>query len=174
MIYTNRISHFTPCRHVIYRIDLCRLWSLWYYSHVTCHMTVMAWSGINKQGGGGNFLGSNAIGTQALWGVWAWSPPPLPFDFAIFKAMIGVLVPLNDFIDLVTLCSPSSTTGTAACSPTSTFGTDNGAMQNNLNPIVLHLWTQWHCLELSITIQWIPIVSYFSELHALSLLLIFQ
>ena len=56
--------------------------------------------------------------------------------------------------------SPSSTIGTAARSPTSTFGTDNGAMQNELNPIVLHWWTQWHC----------PIVSYSGELPAISLL----
>ena len=73
-----------------------------------------------------------------------------------------------------TLCSPSSTIGTAAHSPTSTFGTDNRAMQNDLNPIVLHLCTQWHCLELSINIHWIPIVGYSGELPALSLLLIFQ
>ena len=61
-----------------------------------------------------------------------------------------------------------------SCSPTSTFGTDNGAMQNELNPIVLHLCTQWHCLELSLNIHWFPIVSYSGELPALSLLLIFQ
>ena len=60
------------------------------------------------------------------------------------------------------------------CSPTSPFGTDNGAMQNELNPIVLHLWTQWHRLELSVSIPCIPIVSYSGELPALSLLLIFQ
>ena len=50
----------------------------------------------------------------------------------------------------LTLCLPSSTIGTAACSPNSTFGTDNGAFHNELNPIVLHLCTQWHCLELSV------------------------
>ena len=53
---------------------------------------------------------------------------------------------------LLTLCSPSSKIGTAAHLPTLTFGTDNGAMQNELNPIVLHLWTQWHCLELRVNI----------------------
>ena len=75
----------------------------------------------------------------------------------------------------LTLCSPSSMIGTTACQPTSTFGTDNGAIQNELNPIiVLHLWTQWHCLELSANIHWIPIVNYSGELPALSLLLIFQ
>ena len=73
-------------------------------------------------------------------------------------------------VSILTLCSPSSTIGTAACSPSSTFGTDNGAMQNEL----LHLWTQWHCLELSVNIHWVPIVSYSGELPALSLILIFQ
>ena len=64
--------------------------------------------------------------------------------------------------------------GTSAHLPTSNFGTDNGAMQIELNPIVLHLWTQWHCLELSVSMCRIPIVSYTGELPALSLLLIFQ
>ena len=54
------------------------------------------------------------------------------------------------------------------------FGTDNGAMENELNPIVLHVCTQCHCLEPSVNIHWIPIVSYSGELPALSLLLIFQ
>ena len=43
-------------------------------------------------------------------------------------------------------------------SPTSTFVSGNGAMQNELNTIVLHLWA---------------LVSYSGELPALSLLLIF-
>ena len=47
-------------------------------------------------------------------------------------------------------------------------------MHNELNPIVLLLWTQWHCLELIVSICRIPIVSYTGELPALSLLLIFQ
>ena len=50
----------------------------------------------------------------------------------------------------LTLWSPSSTIGTSARLPSSTFGTDTGAMQNELNPIVLHLWTQCHCLENSV------------------------
>ena len=61
---------------------------------------------------------------------------------------------------ILTLCSPSSTIGTAAHSPSSIFGTDKGAKQNELYPIVLHLCTQWHRLELSVNIHWIPIVSY--------------
>ena len=56
----------------------------------------------------------------------------------------------------------------------STFGTDNKATQTELNPIVLHLCTQWHCLELSVTIHWIPIVSCSGEHPAHSLLLVFQ
>ena len=56
-------------------------------------------------------------------------------------------------IQSLTLCLPSLTIGTAARSPTSTFGTENVAMQNELNPIVFHLWTQWHCLELSVDIH---------------------
>ena len=75
---------------------------------------------------------------------------------------------------LLTLCSPNSTIGTAAPSPNSTFGTDNGAMQNGLNPIVLHLCTQLHCLEPRVNIHWIPIVGYWGELPALSVLLIVQ
>ena len=47
----------------------------------------------------------------------------------------------DDDDERLTLCSPSSIIGTAARSPTLTFGTDNGAIQNELNPIVLHLWT---------------------------------
>ena len=74
----------------------------------------------------------------------------------------------------LTLCSPRSTIGTATPLPNSTIGTDNRAIQNELNPIVLHLCTQWHCLELSVNIHWIPIVSYWGELPALSLLLIFK
>ena len=54
-----------------------------------------------------------------------------------------------------------------------TFGTNTVAMHTELNPIVLHLWTQWHCLELSVNIHIIPIVNYTGELLALSLLLIF-
>ena len=54
----------------------------------------------------------------------------------------GTIVPL-------TLCSPSSTFGTSVCLPDLTFGTNTVAMHTELNPIVLHLWTQWHCLELS-------------------------
>ena len=75
---------------------------------------------------------------------------------------------------LLTLCWPSSMIGTSTCSPNSTFGTDKGTMQNELNPIVLYLWTQLHCLELSVNIQGIPIASYSGELPALSLLLIFH
>ena len=50
----------------------------------------------------------------------------------------SVLPALNE-TECWTLCSPSSLIGTAAHSPSSTFGTDYGAMQNELNPIVLHL-----------------------------------
>ena len=50
----------------------------------------------------------------------------------------------------LTRCSPSLTIGTCTHLPNSTFGTDKGPNQNELNPIVLHLWTQWHCLELSV------------------------
>ena len=57
---------------------------------------------------------------------------------------------------ILTLCLPSSTIGTATHLPNSTFGTDNGAMQNELNQIVLHLCTQWHCLELSRTFSESP------------------
>ena len=76
----------------------------------------------------------------------------------------------------LTLCSPSSTIGTSAGLPSSTFGTDTGATQNELNPIVLHLWTQCLCLENSVlqTFTESPIVSYTGELPTLSLLLIFQ
>ena len=74
----------------------------------------------------------------------------------------------------LTLCSPSSKIGTATPSPNSIFGTDNRATQTELNPIVLHLCTQWYCLELNVTIHWIPIVSYSGELPVLSLLLVFQ
>ena len=74
----------------------------------------------------------------------------------------------------LTLCSPSSTFGTTARSQDLTFGTNTGAMQNELNPIESHLWTQWHCLELSVNIPWILIVSYTGELPAFSLLLIFK
>ena len=48
------------------------------------------------------------------------------------------------------------------------------AMHTELIPIVLHLWTQWHCLGLLVNILIIPIVNYTDELPALSLLLIFQ
>ena len=74
----------------------------------------------------------------------------------------------------LTLCSPNLTIGTSAHLPSLTFGTDIGVMQNELNPLVLHLWTQWHCLELSVNFHWIPIVSYTGEHPALSLLMIFQ
>ena len=73
----------------------------------------------------------------------------------------------------LSLCSPCSTFGTSAHSPDLTFGTNRLAVHNELNPIVLHLLTQWHCLELSLKICRIPIVSYTDGLLALSLLLIF-
>ena len=42
-------------------------------------------------------------------------------------------------------------------------------VQSQINPIVLHLQTQWHCLELSVNICRISIVSYTGELPAFSL-----
>ena len=56
-------------------------------------------------------------------------------------------------------------------SPDLTFGTNTVAMHPELNPIVLHLWTQWHCLALIVNIQRVPIVIYPGELPALSSLL---
>ena len=53
----------------------------------------------------------------------------------------------------LTLCSPRSTIGTFDHLPNLTFGTDIGPMQNELDPIVLHLWTQWLCLELGVNIH---------------------
>ena len=82
-------------------------------------------------------------------------------------------------ITALTLCSPSLTFGTSAPPPPplpdSTFGTNTVAMHTELNPIVLHLWTQWHCLEHnSVNIRGISMVIYPGELPALSVLLIFQ
>ena len=62
----------------------------------------------------------------------------------------------------------------SARSPDLTFDMNTVAMHTALNPIVLHLWTQWHCMELIVNIHRIPIVNYTFELPALSLLLIFQ
>ena len=75
---------------------------------------------------------------------------------------------------ILTLCSPSSTFGTSAHSPDFTFGTNTLTTHTELNPIVLHLWTQWHCLELIVNMSRITIVICTGEPPALSLLLIFQ
>ena len=47
-------------------------------------------------------------------------------------------------------------------------------LPSTFNPNVLHLWTQWHCLELIVNICRILIVNYTGELPTLSLLLIFK
>ena len=52
--------------------------------------------------------------------------------------------------------------------PDSSFGTNTVAMHTELNPMVLHLWTPWYCLGLSVNISRIPIVNYTGELPALS------
>ena len=60
----------------------------------------------------------------------------------------------------LTLYSSNSTFGTSAYSPDSTFGTNTVAMHTELNLIVLHLhiWTQWHCLELTVNVLQIPML----------------
>ena len=75
---------------------------------------------------------------------------------------------------LLTLCSPSSTYGTSSRSPELSFGTNTVAMHTEFNPIVLHSWIQWHCMELIVTICRVPSVNYTCEPPALSLLLLFQ
>ena len=92
----------------------------------------------------------------------------------IFTYLSCYKVYYNHTHDMLTLCSHCSPFGSYTRSQDWTFGTDTGTMQNELNPIVLHFWTQWHCLELSVIICWIPIVSNTYELPALSQLLIFQ
>ena len=98
------------------------------------------------------------------------------FIIIVFKLFARQVWPLAQIhfiiVFFLNLCLPSSTFGTSAHSPDSTLAQTQLQCTLSFNPIVLHLWTQWHCLELIVNLHRIPIVNYTGELPALAFIII--